>query len=200
MKAIQFLDLTHADVGGGQSVRKPYSVGNLTDAGMAAFTYQPAHWLDVIMNDLRNFESVHFGRLYRFDQLHSSRETMHVPGYGHRGARSPGWHQDGIAGDRNHMYLIGSADQEMNTQYAINPARNSWFKNLQAPSNPSPESLPQQTLTEDLQSNCGIGQIGAGEVVVMPLQNWHRSSPNHCRRTKDWPFLRIAVNRLNLRR
>ena len=187
MSVITFLGLTHADLGGGQSVIRPFKIGHLTADGMTAFTHQPPQWRGNFIDTLLTYETGHFTALRRSDSFSPSRDTLHPPGFGFRGARSPGWHPDGSKGNPNHMYLIGSDDAAMNTEYARGSAADPKLRNLPTPSPINPDAPVQQAMTQLLQDLCGIGQISTGEVMLMPIRTWHRSSPHHHRRTKHGP-------------
>ena len=105
MIAIRFLDLTHADLGGGRAVRKPFVIGHLTAAGHEEFLAlgssdecgSQAAPHSCIVAELAGFEGDRFGHLPHADTLdeedfdfYSLDYDLHPP----RSSRTPGWHPD----------------------------------------------------------------------------------------------------------
>ena len=203
--AIRFLDLTHADLGGGKSVRKPFVIGELTAKGYRQLKSIPHPWPTEkakIVAELAQFERERFGFIRHTDELGEEDEDFYYADHDlskpQEKVRTPGWHPDARHDDQNHMYIVGSADERMNTEYALGrlrQTRNFLDKVYDRIEKQPPDDPLQQQITRALELSGGIARVGPRQVVLMPVRTWHRSSPRHLERTDPWPFLRLTLHR-----
>ncbi len=228
-KAIQFYDIDYAALGGIQTVQQPAIVGKLTAHGQNLYAQINDGFRNHITGKQANRVLRSEGRTKWFEDVFRtgpiSEELLEheIEKYGNltddamfrietdfrtkdKGARTPGWHQDGdtkYTSTTRHIYIFGDADASLNTQYALRVFEISehlkpFFDALNDSKRVEHEShqhLDQIKATVYFRKMCGIGQIGAYEILCMPDTLWHRSSPLHATRQQPWRFRRASMYR-----
>lgn len=219
-KTIQFYDIDTIALAGPHTIAQPLIIGRMTEYGQKMrrklmqigelgvphllanpdiLTMIPATRL---LTDVINFEMRHFGKLIS-ERDSDSKDNYHltitpcVPGR----VLTPGWHMDGDYKDGwGNIYLFGGPDQRFNAEYALQdnipPELRPLMHESNEHSNESSQDIQlQQRLTEYFKANGGIAQIGANEIAIVTKTTPHRSSEHHAERTKDYPFMRLAIAR-----